>query len=216
MRTYMNNERGSGVLLTIFSIAIVGIMLILVLNIAMVFTKKEQTSTAAEQASLAATSVIYEYIDPVVQTHYKEVIVGVDEDGNDIIEREYLLEKVNDMEGVLGLTNPLLSSNEIYIKAVNSVLLSEIPGDPILSTKISSSLNSAKTSIQSVIQNIINENVGEATAFHWDLDEQYRIEVIAETKFEAVDYNGINFGGESKIPQKGTGPVISFIQASGW
>ncbi|MDF1511675.1 hypothetical protein PZE06_26760, partial [Robertmurraya sp. DFI.2.37] len=65
----LDNERGSGVILTIFSFAIVGIMLILVLNIAMVFTKKEQALIAAEHASIAATSVVYEKIDSVVKHH---------------------------------------------------------------------------------------------------------------------------------------------------
>lgn len=218
MKKYVDNERGSGVILTIFSFAIVGIMLILVLNIAMVFTKKEQTSLAAEQASFAATSVVYEQIDPVVQTHYKEVVVGKDEDGNDIIEKEYLRHKVEDRKKSLLMTKPSLSNSEAYIEAVNSVLLSEIPTDSELLTKISSSINTAKLLINSVIQNFIDQNVGEETYFEyeWELDDEYRIEVIARTKFNAVDYNGIDFGGESEIPQRGKGPVISFIEASGW
>lgn len=218
MKKYINNQRGSGVILTIFSFAIVGIMLILVLNIAMLFTKKEQTSIAAEHASLAATSVVYEKIDNVVQSHVKKVLIGVDENGIEIFKYEPLIDKVLDREGAIRASHPWLSNNEVYIKAVNEVLFSEIPDDEELSGKTSSALNSAKTSIPTVIEDIIDENVGEETdfEFEWELNEEYRIEVIAKTKFEAVDYDNIDFGGKSDIPQKGTGPTISFIEVSGW
>jgi hypothetical protein len=218
MKRYINNEEGSGVLLTLFSFAIVGAMLILVLNIAMVFTKKEQASIAAENASLAATSVVYEYIDTVVQSHVKEVIIGVDENGVEIIKYEPLIEKVLNRESALRFSHPWLSDNEIYIKAINEVLISEIPDDEKLPGKISSALHSAQSSIPSVIEHIIDENIGEETDFEyeWKLDDNYRIEVIAKLTSNAVDYNSMDFGDESVIPQRGKGPTISFIEASGW
>lgn len=218
MKKYMNNERGSGVILTIFNLAIVGIMLILVLNIAMVFTKKEQTSIAAEQASLAATSVVYEEIDPVIQSHKKRVVIGVDEFGNEIIRWEPLIDKVRERESAIRASHLLLSDNEVHIKAVNDVLISEIPDDEDLPPKITSALNSAEFSIPTVIEDIIDENIGDKTEFkliNWGLDDKNRIEVTIETKFEAVDYNGIDYGGESDIPQRGIGPSISFIEVTG-
>ncbi|MEK4146306.1 hypothetical protein NST02_04345 [Robertmurraya sp. FSL W8-0741] len=217
MKKYLDNERGSGVILTIFSFAIVGIMLILVLNIAMVFTKKEQASIAAEHASIAATSVVYEKIDSVVKHHVKKVLIGIDEDGVEIFKYEPLIDKVRDKESAIKASNPWLSNNEAYIKAVNDVLSKEIPDDEDLPAKISAAIDSAKYSIPSVIRNTIAENSGEVTDFDWNfLYDENRIEVIAKTKFEAVNHDGIQFGGESDIPQRGKGPVISFIEVSGW
>ncbi|MBP2241757.1 uncharacterized protein YpmB [Cytobacillus eiseniae] len=217
MKKYIKNERGSGVILTIFSFAIVGIMLIIVLNVAMVFTKKEQASIAAEHASLAATGIVYEKVDNVVNTHEKKVVIGIDEDGNEIIEYEPLLDKVLAMESAIYASSPGISSNEAYIQAVNQVLSSEIPDDEDLPSKITAALNSAKMSISPIVQHIIAENYGKETDYEWNfLHGENRIEVIAKSEFEAVNHNGITFGSDSDIPQRGIGPVISFIEQSGW
>ncbi|MFE8698521.1 pilus assembly protein TadG-related protein [Cytobacillus sp. FJAT-53684] len=217
MKQYIKNERGSGVILTIFSFAIVGIMLILVLNIAMVFTKKEQASIAAEHASLAATSVVYEKVDYVIQSHVKKVIIGIDENGVEILEFEPLIEKVTDMESAILSANASLSSNEAHIQAVNQVLLSEIPDDEELPAKITAALYSAKSSIPYVVKHIIEENFGKGTDYEWNfLRDENRIEVIAKTEFNVINHNGLQFGSNSDIPQKGKGPSISFVESSGW
>lgn len=218
MKQYIDNERGNGVILTIFSFAIVGIMLILVLNIAMVFTTKEQTAIAAEHASIAATSVVFEKVEPIIQSHVKEVIIGVDENGVDIIKYEPLIDKVIDRENAIKASKPWLSNNEVHIQAVNQVLSSEIPDDDKLKPKISNAINSAKYSIPSVINSIVDKNIGDDINFkvEWKLDGDNRIEVIAKTEYEPVKYEGLNFGGKNEIPQKGKGPKISFLEEAGW
>lgn len=218
MKRYIQNERGNGVILIIFSFAIVGIMLILVLNIAMVFTTKEQTSIAAEQASLAATTVIYEKVEPIIQSHIKEVVIGLDENGVEIIEYEPLIEKVTAQENAIKSSKPWLSSNEAHMQAVNQVLLSEIPDDDKLYPKISGAISSAMSSIPSVVDTIVDNNIVDDVDFEveWKLNDENRIEVLAKTEFEPVSYDGLNFGGKNNIPQKGRGPQISFLEVAGW
>lgn len=212
----LNNERGSGIFITIFYMAFVGVVLILIINFAFIYNKKTQASNAAEQASLAATSVVYEKINYVVDTHVKVIILGIDENGISILKHEPLIDKVNSRENTIRNANPSLSNNEIHIQAVNEVLLSEIPDDAVLAGKITDALHSAKTVIGSVIGNTIHKNGGKTTDFEYYVNDHYQIEVIAKTEFEPSRYSNINFGEKKDIPQKGIGPKISFLQVSGW
>lgn len=215
MNQFLNNERGNGVLLTIFNFAVVGVLLILLLNITMLYTKKEQAGIAAEQASLAATSVIYEKVGPIVEGHVKEIEV-IDDEGNIIILKEPLIDKLNAIKASMAGTN--LSKNEIHTKAINQVLINELLDDDKLQVKISNALQSARNEIPEVIKSTIKKNKGkdEYTEFEWFLNEDQRIEVVAKTEFESADYSDIDFGDDGDISQRGIGPSISFIEKSGW
>lgn len=214
MRELLNNERGSGIYITMFYFVIVGIALILIFNVAMIFIKKEQASNAAEQASFAATRAVYDEVNAVVAEHVKKILIGVDKNGVEIFKEEPLSEKVAAREQGIRASNSNLSSNEIHIQAVNEVLLSEIPDDGILEGKIISVMNSVD--IQGILKKYIKSNHGkEEITPDWDIVD-YRIEVIAKSEFEAVHYNGIQYDSDDDIPQKGIGPKISFLQALGW
>lgn len=208
MKQHIRNERGSGVILTIFSLAIVGIMLILVLNITMAFTKKEQASIAAEHASLAATSAIYDEVNDVVNSHVK--IMGV-EDGIDILEP--LIDKVNARKASLNSSG--LSSNEIHIQAVNEVLVAEIPDDPILKVKLKHAVSRAKADVPAIIKDIIDANGGKDADPVWKFRD-YQIVVEAKTEFKAANQEKIIFASDQDIPQVGTGPEIPFLETLGY
>lgn len=208
MRELLNNERGSGLYITMFYFVIVGITLILILNIVMIFLQKEQASNAAEQASFAATSAVYDKVNAVVKEHVKIIHIG-----KTTIE-EPLIEKVATAEQAIRASNSNLSNNEIHIQAVNQVLLSEIPDDGNLKEKINTAVNSVD--IQGILKKYIKSNHGkEEITPDWDIVD-YRIEVIAKSEFEAVHHNGIQYGSDDDIPQKGIGPKLSFLQALGW
>lgn len=208
MKQHITNERGSGVILTIFSFAIVGIMLILVLNITMAFTKKEQASIAAEHASLAATSAIYGEVNDVVNSHVKIIEV---EDGIDILEP--LIDKVKAREASLSSSG--LSSNEIHIQAVNEVLMAEIPDDPILKSKLFHAVSAAKADIPAIIKDIIDSNGGKDADPVWEFRD-YQIVVEAKTEFKAVNQDEIIFASDQDISQVGTGPEIPFLETLGF
>jgi hypothetical protein len=215
MRCYLDNERGSGVLLTILNFAIVGIMLILVLNIAMAFTKKEQASIAAEHASLAATSVLYEQIYEDVKSYKKLIDADIEEGTIDILKT--IEEKVEEREDKLKYSQPFLSKNERHIQAIDDVLSSEIKEDHLFSDQVLQAVRDAESYIDSSVQKTIGKNHGKdaANEYKWEFQE-YRIVVEAKTRFEAVHYNGLNFGKDSDVSQVGTGPEISFLEALGW
>ncbi|WP_077210656.1 Tad domain-containing protein [Bacillus dakarensis] len=208
MKRYIKNEKGSGVILTIFNFAVVGIMLILVLNIAMAFTKKEQASIAAEHASLAATSAIYDEVNDVVDSHVKIIEV---EDGINILEP--LIDKVEARKASLSSSD--LSSNEIHIKAVNDVLMDEIPDDPVLEMKLKNAVEDAFDHIPNTISNVIDLNHGKKTDYDWEFRD-YQINVEAKTEFEAAHHNGINFGSDQDISQVGIGPEVPFLESLGY
>jgi hypothetical protein len=215
MRCYLDNERGSGVLLTILNFAIVGIMLILVLNIAMAFTKKEQASIAAEHASLAATSVLYEQVYEDVKSYKKLIDADIEEGTIDILKT--IEEKVEEREDKLKYSQPFLSKNERHIQAIDDVLSSEIKEDHLFSDQVLQAVRDAESYIDSSVQKTIGKNHGKdaANEYKWEFQE-YRIVVEAKTRFEAVHYNGLNFGKDSDVSQVGTGPEISFLEALRW
>jgi hypothetical protein len=215
MRCYLDNERGSGVLLTILNFAIVGIILILVLNIAMAFTKKEQASIAAEHASLAATSVLYEQVYEDVKSYKKLIDADIEEGTIDILKT--IEEKVEEREDKLKYSQPFLSKNERHIQAIDDVLSSEIKEDHLFSDQVLQAVRDAESYIDSSVQKTIGKNHGKdaANEYKWEFQE-YRIVVEAKTRFEAVHYNGLNFGKDSDVSQVGTGPEISFLEALGW
>ncbi|WP_394141456.1 hypothetical protein [Cytobacillus oceanisediminis] len=215
MRCFLDNERGSGVLLTISNFAIVGIMLILILNIAMAFTKKEQASIAAEHASLAATSVLYEQVYEDVKSYKKLIDADIEEGTIDILKT--IEEKVEEREDKLKYSQPFLSKNERRIQAIDDVLSSEIKEDHLFSDQVLQAVRNAESYIDSSVQKTIGKNHGNdaASEYKWEFQE-YRIVVEAETRFEAVHYNGLNFGKDSDVSQVGTGPEISFLEALGW
>ncbi|HHW38077.1 MAG TPA: hypothetical protein GXX18_12715 [Bacillales bacterium] len=208
MKQHITNERGSGVILTIFCFAIVGIMLILVLNITMAFTKKEQASIAAEHASLAATSAIYDKVNDVINSHVKIIEV---EDGIDILEP--LIDKVDARKASLSSSG--LSSNEIHIRAVNEVLVAEIPDDPVLRSKLIHAVSSAKVGIPDIIRNIINSNGGKDADPVWKFKD-CQIVVEAKTEFKAANQEEITFASDQDISQVGTGPEIPFLEILGY
>jgi hypothetical protein len=215
MRCYLDNERGSGVLLTILNFAIVGIILILVLNIAMAFTKKEQASIAAEHASLAATSVLYEQVYEDVKSYKKLIDADIEEGTIDILKT--IEEKVEEREDKLKYSQPFLSKNERHIQAIDDVLSSEIKEDHLFSDQVLQAVRDAESYIDSSVQKTIGKNHGKdaANEYKWEFQE-YRIVVEAKTRFEAVHYNGLNFGKDSDVSQVGTGPEISFLEALRW
>ncbi len=208
MKQHITNERGSGVILTIFCFAIVGIMLILVLNITMAFTKKEQASIAAQHASLAATSAIYDEVNDVVNSHVKIIEV---EDGIQILEP--LIDKVNDRKASLSSSG--LSSNEIHIRAVNEVLVDEIPDDPILEIELKHAVTAAKADIPVIIRDTIDANGGKDADPVWEFKD-YQIVVEAKTEFKAANQEEVIFAVDEDISQVGTGPQIPFLETLGF
>lgn len=214
MNKFIKNERGNGLILTIFNFAVVGIMLILIVNLILVFTKKEQASNAAEQASFAATAVVYEEVNKVVESYVK--IIGIDEEGIEILKP--LREIVEEKEREIRSTEQGLSNNETHIMAVNNVLMEEIDNEPLLKAQILSALDSAKSKIPTVVKETIGKNHGKESPsdYQYYLNEDYRIEVIAATEFEVVNHNGVTFGSNQDIVQKGSGPVMEFVTKVGW
>lgn len=214
MRKFINNERGSGLFYTMFYMMIFGIAVILILNIAIVFMKKGQANVAAEQASYAATSVIYKKVFPIAKAHIK-IIEVKDEDGN-IIEviKEPLIEKFDIIKDSILNANKNLTDNEAEIQALNEVLVQEIPADDDLSCKIAGALNNVNHSISYAVQTTIENNGGKfyPGEYQWSFNKQNRIEVDAKAEFKAVHYNGINFGSDDDIPQTGEGPTIPFYK----
>ena len=69
-------------MLTLGIMSVMIIMFLVLTNFVKVFVLKEQASSNAQQASIAATSVLYKEVDEAVE-EYEDTIIGM---GEDVIE----------------------------------------------------------------------------------------------------------------------------------
>lgn len=207
MRQHIQNERGSMAILTVWTLTIVAIMLILVVNIAKLYVVKEQAALAAEQASIAASSVVVEEVKQVVD-HY----IDPDAPPGAKTLKEKVTEQRNMLIGHHGMT-----ASEAYVEALNVVLPQEATYDSDLRDELVDAMNSAVYRMPSVVGNIITENHGKRSdTTIYVLNSQQRIEVETTVRFEKSHYSGMHLGQDEDVPQKGMGPELRFVSSLPW
>lgn len=207
MSVVLKSQKGNAVILTIWTLSVLGLMIVIIMNIAKVYVVKEQASIAAEQASLAASAVVYDEVGKVIE-HYEN---------EDLFEDETLQEKVEKEEQRLQSQNGNLSLNEAHIQAIDYVLLQVLRQDEALREEIKGALERAGGDVQAVVSNIISKNGGKpsGTQIHYFNDDK-RIEVVTSARFEAVKYKSMFTGSDSDVSQRGIGIEIPFVDEVGW
>jgi hypothetical protein len=223
------SEKGNISLLVMGLLGVTMIMFLVVLSFSKVFAIKEKASTASEQASYAATSVIYEVVMESIEEYDNTLPGKVDE----VIDKT-LVEKIEEKKEELLTFNPFLSQNEAKIEAINKVISEELNNGggtgqglglglgvrkELLNKILLDNLTSESTNqkIRSAVSDVIinNDGILEGTTVEY-LDE-YQVKVATSARYEALKYDELIPEDKRKLKQKAKGPEIDFIKdLNGW
>ncbi|RLL46506.1 hypothetical protein D8M04_04675 [Oceanobacillus piezotolerans] len=206
----LKEENGSTTILLVGILFFGVVLIVLFMNFAKIFAVADRGSSAAEQASLAASDVVYDQIMEDVIEDYSYVC-GFDGDADIIcyLEDDYLVKRAS-------LDDGTLSAGELKKRAIDEVLIEKIPGRNDLKRDIRQALNTAKNEIRATVRNVINANKGEAAGSKIILfNDKNRIEVRSKATFESIDTEVIP-SIEEDIGKIGMGVEIPFIDYISW
>ncbi|WP_050613839.1 Tad domain-containing protein [Bacillus testis] len=206
---HLTNEKGNAVFYLLWLLGIVALVFVLVINIAKVYIMKEQANTAVEQAALAGTGFLIEKT--------KDVIKEYDDSPVSILQKTECemktIEEIVD-EKARGY-NSLSSKSERYLRALNEVLPDMIRRYPELKEFFQSSFLNIETIILPSVQEVLSgneSNVDENTDVQFNKNKN-RIEVKSTITFASIsDGKWIRYF-KGKIPQRGYGPSLQYLNA---
>lgn len=227
MISKVKSEKGNISLLVMGLMGVTMIMFLVVLSFSKVFAIKEKASTASEQASYAATSVIYEVAMESVEEYDRSLPGKVDE----VIDKT-LQEKIEEKKEERLTFNPFLSENEAKIEAINEVISDELKngGGPgiglglgvrkeLLNKILLDNLTRESTNqrIRSAVADIILNNDGLLEGTIIDYLDDYQIKIETSARYEALKYDELIPEDKRKLKQKAKGPEIDFFkELNGW
>lgn len=204
-----DNEQGNIALFVLGMLSIMMILFIFVINMGFALTVKEDSATTVQQASMAASSVLYENVREVIYDYEDEALEGAVQAFFKDIE-EKVDDKTNELAEKTAYND--WSSNEIELEAFDIVLkdeldkavvrgkLMEVLQDENIEEKV---INKAK---QTILQ-----NGGELTGAELAIRNN-RIYIRAANEMESVSYDGFMEGVKENIYQDSAGPKINFLE----
>lgn len=238
MRKYLRNERGNIMLLSLCLMGVLVVMFLMLTSFVKAFYIKDKASSAAEQASLAATAYVYEKVDEAIVEIDKALLElgsATVETGDDAapvasesaeassvavditLGEKSLAEQIDDkwkiMESLSGYT-----SNEARIEAVDKVLSDELQGtgprQAIVEHELRNALGSETIAgLQSIISNVIEENGGTTAGSTLQyFNEENRIEIQTSSTYKPTIFEDLFPEEGIEVKQKGEGPQVKFIE----
>lgn len=219
----LNNERGNAAIFMIGILSVMMIMFVFVLNLSKVLAVKEQANTTAQQASLAATAVLYEQIwdsiDAYEDNLIKKLLEDLDPESETTISELYpktIAERVDEETVKIQSAKPELSKNEARRKAMNQVLSDEIRngkwGD-MLRDQLDDDLRfHIIPAMKAAAKDTIHENNGNTSEAEIRIFEKERIYVKASNNVESTAYGDYLKGIKKKLFQESAGPKIDFVK----
>lgn len=216
----IRNERGSVTFYAIWMLIVTFFLMFLIVNVIGIYAAKEQASISAEQAALAATDVVYDTVDEVIDDYRGPILENIDNDdleGQPELGGESLREEIEEKKD--DLLNQGLYGGQAKMEAIDIVLSSKLQDKKYgnLKSDIQEALFNIRDDIENIANRVVSSNNGDSaeTAIHFFNDEN-RIEVKTNSSFKAVQYEKIFRGVSDDIPQKSAGPKIEFISNIEW
>ncbi|MBS4210372.1 pilus assembly protein TadG-related protein [Bacillus sp. FJAT-50079] len=204
----MKNESGNVIVFMLGLLSVMMILFVFVVNLTQVLAVKEKANTTAQQASLAATAVLYEEIWDSIDEYERTLTWDEDES-----QPETIAEKVEKQINQLR-RNPAYSQdsdNEIKRRALNDVLTQELRSNDQLATKLERDIRFfIIPSMKHVAAATISENDGSVSGAEMTLFKEGRIYVEASNSVKAASYKNYFLGVEKKLFQQSAGPKIDF------
>jgi hypothetical protein len=207
----LQNERGNIALFVIGILAIMMILFVFVLNLSKVFAVKEQANTTAQQASIAATAVLYGELESVIAEYETSFTGEVDSHPETIGEK--VDEKIIDLNSDPDYND--YSANEISVEALDIVLIEELEhgvGKEELAEKLEGELEHdiiKKMKVEA--KETIVENGGNLEGATLKIDDG-QVYVEASNTVEGISYKGFFANFSDELFQQSGGPKIDFLE----
>lgn len=204
-----DNEQGN---IALFVLGMLGIMMVLfvfVINMGFALTVKEDSAATVQQASMAASSVLYENVRETIYNYENDTLEGAVQAFFHDIE-----EKVDEKAEQLS-TNATYndwSSNEIELEAFDIVIEDELSKE-VVRVKLMEILQSENIEgkVIEMAKKTITQNGGELAGAELAIHNN-RIYVRAANEMESVSYDGFMEGIKENIYQESAGPKIDFLE----
>lgn len=202
------NEDGNIILFVLGMLSIIMILLIFVVNLGGALATKEQSGTTAQQASMAASSVLYEEVRRVIYEYEDDTLEGAVQAFFEDIE-EMVDDRASDLSGSGNYID--WTVNEIELEAFDQVLSEELNKNKVRSKLIellededieSEVINTTKNAI------VANDGVLEGAELTIKDDRFY---VRAANEIESVSFDGYMEGIKENVYQESAGPKIDFL-----
>lgn len=202
---FFNNQKGNMTIVSVWLMMFSVVLAVVILNFANLYITNQTANTASEQASLAATSVVYDEVYNVIRTYKRDEFTPS-------LQVQYNLERQN-----LLSSNPNLSVTEAEKQAIDNVLNNNIPGDFVLRFQVRQAVNSASSRIPNVVRNVILENNAElAGAEVRFFNEDNRIVVYSTSTYEVAELEGMIGSYSNSLTREGIGLEVPFISLIFW
>ncbi|WLR52596.1 Tad domain-containing protein [Bacillus tianshenii] len=207
MTNSIRNEKGN---VTIFVLSVFFLLMIIVffvlLNFAKVFIDKQQASNSADQASLAATKLIYDKTEEAIKDYDLYAILNPLDPyvpiGPDISLKEQQLKGMH----------PNWSKNEIRYAAIDDILTVELSSNVKLQSFILAGLQSASSEMKGTVNRIITDNGATPAGTTIDMFAKERVEVKTSVRYETIkDEEGVIPHFEEQVFQIGKSREIDFV-----
>ncbi|MFC4558649.1 Tad domain-containing protein [Virgibacillus kekensis] len=209
MMEKFKNEQGNIALFVLGMLGIMMVLFIFIVNMGFALTVKEDSATTVQQASMAASSVLYENVRNLIYNYEHDTLEGAVQAFFRDIE-----EKVDQKAEELS-SNPTYhdwSANEIELEAFDIVLENELDRD-IVRAKLMDILQyeDIEENVIDMAKQTISQNGGELAGAELAIHNN-RIYVRASNEMESVSYDGFMEGIRKKIYQESAGPKIDFLE----
>ncbi|WP_458415049.1 hypothetical protein ACNQFZ_09725 [Schinkia sp. CFF1] len=215
----LQNEKGNASLYLLWIFGIFSILFVPTINIVKIYVVKEHANLAVEQAALAGTSVLLdktkEAIDEFENSSTLDPFYIADrvsqlsmDSGKSV--SELIDEKKNDY------ISGGMEEGVAYVKAMNKILPDRIDQHPYLKKELKDKLGLTSTDMYYIfsptVQNIIGENKGLTDETKVKFTSKWQIEVKSAVKFETIFDNKYISQFIYKVPQKGYGPALKYLE----
>lgn len=208
---HLREERGN---VTVFVLTIFFFMVLvgftLLFNMSTIFVDKERAANAAQQASFAATAVIY--------AEAEKAILAYDASMERLVDPVYIWPQVESAEESLGAAHPDWSHSEVKYQAIDEVLKENLPGNPDLFAYVQQALAEAKAQIPGLAADLIAVNEASSSGSSVQLfNGEQRIEVRTSVRYDNETF-GLDFLPDftEQVYQTGQSRRIGFVEAMGW
>jgi len=205
-KKYIKNENGSTTFLTVGILFFGVLLMILFLNIIKMFAVDDRANTSAEQASLAATSVVYDNMMSLIETFSYPC------DG----EVCYLIEDYDEVAQAVSSNNPSYTASQVEREAIDQLLTTKIPQISDLKKAVKQRMEGMSSDISLAVSNVINENKGNplGTTIEY-FNEDNRILIRTTATFENVEAGFIEKNTED-IENVGLRMEVPFAHSVNW